>query len=245
MIILFSPSEGKREGGILPPLTQDSLIFPDLYAKRLAVIEHYQTLTQKGCDEELYELFGIKDSKEYGRYKHPFGEMPTMKAIERYNGVAYEYLTYPQLPSEAQNYIDTHTIIFSNLFGPIRAGDAIFDYKLKQGATIGSFIPDKHYKVGFSDALDEMIGEEEILDLRAGYYDKFYIPKKPSVTLKFLKGGKVVSHWAKAYRGIILREAANHQISSIEELIAMNVEGLMILEIIERKMKKEIVYTIF
>jgi len=245
MIILFSPSEGKREGGTLPPLNQESLIFPDLYPKRLDVIEHYQTLTQRGCDEELYELFGIKDPKEYGRYKQNFTTTPTMKAIERYDGVAYDYLTYTQLSRDAQAYIDTYTIIFSNLFGPIRAGDAIFDYKLKQGASIGSFIPDKHYKEGFSDALDEMIGEEEILDLRAGYYDKFYIPKKPSVTLKFFKGGKVVSHWAKAYRGILLREAANHQISSIEELIALNVEGLMIHEIIERKMKKEIVYTIF
>ncbi|MDD2949924.1 MAG: YaaA family protein [Sulfuricurvum sp.] len=243
MIILFSPSEGKREGGTLPPLNQQSLVFPDLYPKRLDVIEQYQSLTQQGSDEELYELFGIKDPKEYGRYKQSFSTTPTMKAIERYDGVAYDYLTYHQLSPEAQHYIDTHTLIFSNLFGPIRAGDAIFDYKLKQGASIGSFLPDKHYKEAFSTALDEMIGEEEILDLRAGYYDKFYIPTKPSVTLKFLKGGKVVSHWAKAYRGVILREAANRQIDSIDALIAMNVEGLMIHEIIERKMKKEIVYT--
>jgi hypothetical protein len=168
-----------------------------------------------------------------------------MKAIERYDGVAYDYLTYALLTSDAQHYIDTQTIIFSNLFGPIRAGDSIPDYKLKQGASIGSFLPDKHYKEGFSTALNEMIGDNEILDLRAGYYDKFYIPSKPSVTLKFLKGGKVVSHWAKAYRGIVLREAAKYQIASIEGLLALDVEGLMIHEIIETKKKKEIVYTIF
>ena len=245
MIILFSPSEGKREGGTLPPLNQQSLIFPDLYRKRLDVIEHYQTLTQRGCDQELYELFGIKDPKEYSRYKQSFTTAPTMKAIERYDGVAYDYLTYTELTSQAQAYIDAHTIIFSNLFGPIRAGDAIFDYKLKQGASIGSFVPDKHYKEGFSSALDEMIGEEEILDLRAGYYDKFYIPRKPSVTLKFLKGGKVVSHWAKAYRGVVLREVANHQINSIKELTVMDIEGLTILEIVDKKIKKEILYKIF
>jgi uncharacterized protein len=238
MIILFSPSEGKREGGTLPPLSQQSLIFPDLFSKRLEVIEQYQSLTKKGSDEELYELFGIKDFKEYGRYKQLFSTAPTMKAIDRYDGVAYDYLSYGKLTSQAQAYIDTHTIIFSNLFGPIRAGDAIFDYKLKQGSPIGSFIPDKHYKEGFSNALDEMIGEEEILDLRAGYYDKFYIPKKPSVTLKFLKEGKVVSHWAKAYRGVILREAAKYQIGTIEGLLALNIEGLIIHEIIERKKKK-------
>ncbi|DAB39073.1 MAG: hypothetical protein A2023_06465 [Sulfuricurvum sp. GWF2_44_89] len=244
MIILFSPSEGKREGGILPPLTQQSLLFPELYPKRLAVIEQYQTLTQQGSDEELYELFGIKETKEYGRYKHPFATVPTMKAIERYDGVAYDYLTYTQLTLQAQAYIDTHTIIFSNLFGPIRAGDAIPDYKLKQGASIGSFLPDKHYKEGFSDALNEMIGDHEILDLRAGYYDKFYIPRKQCVTLKFLKGGKVVSHWAKAYRGTLLREAALHQVRSIQELLALNIEGLFLSEIVETKKKKEVIYTI-
>ena len=37
-----------------------------------------------------------------------------------------------------------------------------------------------------------MIGENEVLDLRAGFYDKFYIPKDTSTTLKFLKEGKVV-----------------------------------------------------
>lgn len=244
MIILFSPSEGKREGGVLPPLNQQSLLFPDLYLKRLEVVEQYQLLTQQGSNEELYELFGIKDPKEYERYKQSFAIAPTMKAIERYDGVAYDYLVYSQLPSAAQEYIDKHTVIFSNLFGPIRAGDPIFDYKLKQGASIGSFIPDKHYKAYFSDALDEMIGDNEILDLRAGYYDKFYLPKKPSVTLKFLKEGKVVSHWAKAYRGRVLREVALHHINGIDEFVALNIEGLFLNEIVETKKKKEIVYSI-
>ncbi len=245
MIILFSPSEGKREGGTLPPLGQQSLLFPDLFPKRLEVIEQYEKLTQSGSDEQLYELFGIKDTKEYERFRNSFVAMPTMKAVERYEGVAYDYLNYPELSAQAQSYVDAHTIIFSNLFGPIRACDAIPDYKLKQGSSIGSFIPDKHYKEHFSEALDTFIGDEEILDLRAGYYDKFYIPQKSVTTLKFLKGGKVVSHWAKAYRGIVLREAAKGQIGTVEALLALNIEGLIVNEIVETKKKKEIIYTIY
>lgn len=244
MVILFSPSEGKRTGGTLPPLNRHSFIFPDLYSKRLEVIEQYQSLTQSGTDEELYELFGIKDSKEYERYRIFLNTSATMKAVERYEGVAYDYLNYPNLEKSVQAYIDTNTIIFSNLFGPLRASDTIPDYKLKQGSSIGAFVPDKHYKKYFSDILDEMIGEEEILDLRAGYYEKFYVPSKPVVTLKFLKAGKVVSHWAKAYRGIVLREAAKYQINSIAALLALNIEGLMIDEIVESKKKKEIIYRI-
>jgi uncharacterized protein len=244
MIILFAPSEGKRKGGIFPSLNQDSLIFPHLFLKRLDVIEQYERLAQNGSDTELYELFGIKDPKEYERYKQSFSTSPTMKAIERYDGVAYDYLRYFELAVEAQNFIDTHTIIFSNLFGPIHAGDTIPEYKLKQGSAIGGFAPEKFYKEYFSNALNEMIGDQEILDLRAGFYDKFYTPMKPSVTLKFLKEGKVVSHWAKAYRGIILKEVAMYQIGSIAELLAHNIDGLIVREIIERKMKKEVVYSI-
>ncbi|MGA9045397.1 YaaA family protein [Sulfuricurvum sp.] len=244
MIILFAPSEGKREGGKCLPLNRESLIFPDLFSKRLEVIAQYEKVVHGGSDEELFELFGIKDPKEYIRYKQGFSSVPTMKAIERYDGVAYDYLGYTQLSTKVQEYIDRDVIIFSNLFGPLRAGDCIPDYKLKQGSSIGSFVPDKHYKECFTAVLDEMIGDQEILDLRAGFYDKFYMPKTKPTTLKFLKEGKVVSHWAKAYRGIVLREAAQHSIASIQELLALNIEGLILHEIAETKKKKEIVYTI-
>ncbi len=244
MIILFSPSEGKREGGILPPMSTDSFLFPELYSKRLDVIKQYEEIIRNGDNEALFELFGIKNSKEYERYRIPLFLAPTMKAIERYDGVAYDYLDYGSLSTESQNYIDHNVILFSNLFGPIRSGDAIPDYKLKQGSAIGTFAPEKYYKEHFSDALDEIIGDQEILDIRAGFYDKFYISARQITTLKFLKEGKVVSHWAKAYRGIVLREASKHQISSIDDLLALNIDGLFLNEIIVTKKKKEIIFTI-
>lgn len=244
MIILFAPSETKRPGGDVPPLDPTSLIFPELSSRRLEVIGKYESLIQNGTDEQLSELFGIKDAKEFERYKLSFDKAPTMKAVERYDGVAYDYLDYPSLSAEAQSYIDEKVILFSNLFGPVRAGDRLPDYKLKQGSRIGTFAPEKHYKALFSDMLDEWTEDREVLDIRAGFYDKFYTPKIRPVTLKFLKEGKVVSHWAKAYRGIVLREAATHCVGSIEELLALNIEGLILREIIETTKQKEVVYTI-
>jgi len=244
MIILFSPSEGKRAGGELPPLSASSLIFPEHYPKRLEVMEGYEKVIREGCNEALEALFGIKDTRVFERYRISFENAPTMKAVIRYDGVAYDYLNYPTLCYEAQHYIDTHVILFSNLFGPIRAGDAIPDYKLKQGALIEELACDKFYKEHFSDALDEMIENQEILDLRAGFYDKFYIPKNPITTLKFLKDGKVVSHWAKAYRGAVLRAAAEHYIQTVDEFLALTIEGLVLSEIIQTKKKKEIIYNI-
>lgn len=244
MIILFAPSEGKRSGGEYPSMNNTSFIFPQLYTKRLEVILKYEEAVDTGDYFALNELFGLKDENEFVRYKIPFDKAPTMKAIERYDGVAYDYLTYAELSPLEQAYLDRNVIIFSNLFGPIRAGDFIPDYKLKQGSAIDSMAPEKFYKKHFTDPLNELIGEQEVIDLRAGFYDKFYTCSRPPLTLKFLKEGKVVSHWAKAYRGVVLKAIAKNKVSSFNDFMGIKIDGLSISEIIKTEKKNEIVYTI-
>ena len=168
----------------------------------------------------------------------------TMKAIQRYTGVAFDYLGYEKLDSETQEYIDSHVILFSNLFGPIRASDLIPEYKLKQGEAVGDIKTEKFYNEHSAQLMEAYLAEDEILDLRAGFYDKFYKPTKPYTTLKFIKEGKVVSHWAKAYRGIVLREIAKAGIETLEDFMKLPIEGLSIKEIQTKKNKTEIIYEI-
>jgi cytoplasmic iron level regulating protein YaaA (DUF328/UPF0246 family) len=168
-----------------------------------------------------------------------------MKVIERYDGVAFDYLKYSTLKENEKSYIDKNVIIFSNLFGPVLAGDmGLPDYKLKQGEKIGSFELEKFYNEKFTNSLNNYLESEEIIDLRAGFYEKFYKINKPYFTMKFIKEGKVVSHWAKAYRGIILNLMANNNIQSIEELMNLQIENLSVEEIKKQKLKTEIVYNI-
>jgi hypothetical protein len=124
------------------------------------------------------------------------------------------------------------------------AGEFIPEYRLAQGAKVGELEVDKYYHANSAKLLDKFLEDEEILDIRAGYYDKFYTPSKPYTTLKFIKDGKVVSHWAKAYRGKVLREIAKAGAKSIEEFMALPIEGLSLSEIQTRKNKIEIIYTI-
>lgn len=244
MVVLFAPSEGKRPEGEAEPLSSASLLFPELYSRRLEMAGRYEAIVREGDDAALSELFGLKDPREFDRYKVPFARAATMKAILRYDGVAYDYLDYPSLDQRAQEYVDRHVIVFSNLFGPIAAGDCIPDYKLKQGSAIGGSAPETFYRKHFAEALDRWIGEREVLDIRAGFYDKFYVPKNRPVTMKFLKEGKALSHWAKAYRGKVLRETALHRPQSISELLSLDIEGLKLEEIRETKKSREIVYSI-
>lgn len=237
--ILFSPSEGKNDGGTSPK----SELFGASNA-RDEILNAYNTIALSKNEESIKELFGIKKFDACKVYINDIFDSALMPAIERYQGVAYDYLKYSSLVNQAQEYLKENTIIFSNLYGPLLGGDTIANYKVKQGNSIATIIPDKFYKDRFSYQLDLYLGSHDILDLRAGYYDKFYKVTKPCTTLKFLKNGKTVSHWAKAYRGIVLRECAKHNISSLEEFKALSIEGLEVKEIQTTKNKTEIIYDI-
>ncbi len=237
--ILFSPSEGKNSGG-----DETSKTLLGASNARDEILNEYNTIVLGEDMEAIKALFGIKKDKDCKPYINDIFNSPLMSAIERYQGVAYDYLKYKELSEPQKEYLKKNTIIFSNLYGPLLGGDPIANYKVKQGNSVGSIAPDKFYKDRFTYQLDLYLNSDEILDLRAGYYDKFYKLTKPYTTLKFLKNGKTVSHWAKAYRGIVLRELAKHEISSIEEFMSLEIEGLSVAEIKVIKNKTEIVYNI-
>lgn len=245
MKILFSPSETKFKGGENKKLNKNSFIFPELFDKRIEAINEYQKFIDNASKEELAKLFGTKKQDVIDYYKGTLLEKKLMKVIERYDGVAFDYLKYKELNDSEKEYIDKNVMIFSNLFGPVCAGDlGLPDYKLKQGEKLGELALEKFYNEKFKGAIDEYLANEEIIDLRAGFYEKFYKIKQPYTTMKFIKNGKVVSHWAKAYRGIILNKLAKNNIQTIEELMNLPIENLKINEIKKVKNKTEIVYDI-
>ncbi|MEN8304152.1 MAG: YaaA family protein [Campylobacterota bacterium] len=237
--ILFSPSEGKNPGG---DLIEKELLGSN--SARSDILNEYNDIIKRADEDEITQLFGIKKFSECQAYMQDIFSSPLMSAIERYRGVAYDYLEYSTLDERAKEYLKQNTVIFSNLYGPILGGDTIANYKVKQGNNIGSIVPDKFYKDRFSYQLDLFLANDEILDLRAGYYDKFYKSNKEYTTLKFLKNGKTVSHWAKAYRGIVLRELAKHNITSLNEFMSLEIPTLNVQEIKVIKNKTEIVYNI-
>ncbi len=243
MKILLAPSETKKSGGEFP-FNPNSLLFKELAPHRIKLLHTYTNVLQQEDMQVLSKMFGIKKEADILKYKRDIIHELTMKAIERYTGVAFDYLGYEKLDNKAQDYIDENVILFSNLFGPIRASDLIPEYKLKQGETVGDIKTEKFYNEHSAHLMEDYLKEEEILDLRAGFYDKFYKPTKPYTTLKFIKNGKVVSHWAKAYRGIVLREIAKAGATSIETFMKLPIEGLSIHEIQTKKNKTEIIYTI-
>ena len=106
------------------------------------------------------------------------------------------------------------------------------------------FLHDISWRTPGREDSEKVFTNDDVLDLRAGFYDKFYKPTKSYTTLKFIKEGKVVSHWAKAYRGIVLREVAIAKIDNLEDFMKLSIENLSIEEIQTKKNKTEIIYNI-
>jgi len=243
MKILLAPSETKKSGGEFS-FDITALLFTELTPYRTKLLHHYINILQKGDLQTLSKMFGLKKEADIRVHQKDIVHELTMKAIERYTGVAFDYLGYTELDAREQDYVDTHVILFSNLFGPIKASDLIPEYKLKQGEPVGDIKVEKYYHEHSAALMETYLKDEEILDLRAGFYDKFYKPQKAYTTLKFIKEGKVVSHWAKAYRGIVLREIAKAGVESINDFMKLPIPNLQIEEIQTRKNKTEIIYAI-
>ncbi|MEA3384014.1 MAG: YaaA family protein [Campylobacterota bacterium] len=243
MKILLAPAETKIDGGDKQPYCKDNFYFKDIFTSRDTIVKEYEKLLKSSSIEELSSWFGLKNQKECEKYSHSILNKPTTKAILRYTGVAFDALEYRSLTKEAQQYCDSNIVLFSNLFGPILGSDLIPDYKFKQGAIIETIDVIKEYKENIKIVLDEYLGDE-VIDLRAGFYDKFYKPTASTITYKFLKDGKVVSHWAKYYRGMVVKELAKNNIQNFSELMNLQIDGLKLLEIQEKKNIKTLIMEI-
>jgi cytoplasmic iron level regulating protein YaaA (DUF328/UPF0246 family) len=244
MTIFFSPSEGKTSHPTHSEINRAHLRHESLCEFQRPLLETYNRLINSGDEKTIQELTGLKKPKDYEAYCHDIFNAPTQKAVTLYSGVGYEYLDYGSLDESAQSYVDNRVLIYSNLFGVVHADDPIPNYKLKQSYPLDGLKIEKYYHDNMSSYLDEVLKDEEILDLRAGVYEKFYTIKTPYIYLKFYKEGKVVSHWAKAYRGLVLRAVAQAGVNSLEEFMNLEIKGLKVRAIKEVKNKRTIEYDI-
>lgn len=243
MWILFSPSEKKC---LNHPMQVNSakqfysnFICKGLMQTLLAYVEFLQTKS----DTEIAKLFGNKtiDLDALSLAQNCLNA-PLLEAILRYDGVAFNALNFNTLNNEAKNYIYKKVLIFSNLFGVLRAKDAIPYYDLKQGESFNldsfSFRTQSFYAQN-TENIWEFLAQNtheslEFLDLRANFYQKCLALEKSPLdniviyTPNFIKKGKVVSHYAKFYRGILLKECANNGIQKLESLLNLHIEGIVL-----------------
>ena len=190
------------------------------------LVARYESILRTGSDKQKQSLTGWSSADKIKALPTNLATAPVVPALERYTGVGFQYLNIATLNAHARAYLDTHLVIFSHLFGPLRATDLIPETKLKQTTRFAGKQLANYFNEQTAQAVEQVIDGRPVLDVRAGLYERFFTPTTPTITCGFTKQGKTVSHWSKAYRGVVARQVAIHQPGSIEALLAIPMPGL-------------------
>lgn len=237
MKILFSPSESKAtpKESNLKHQEQLSQEIASLHQQYLDFVRHAEL-------EELQKMWGYKRLEDVLQTKMLSLEYCILPAIQCYRGVGYEALDFDSLKSDEQAFLFDSVLIFSNLFGAVSAKENLPFYKLKQGEGFGDFRSKDLYSLG-EEKLNQLLDQECVIDLRAEFYQKLYAIKTHHFTFEFLKNNKRVSHYAKYYRGITLREIAKEKgIKNITQ--RLETLGLKYLQSQEGKNQTKLIFAI-
>lgn len=231
MLIILPPSETKATGGSGDSVDFDSLFLADVSARvtksRVHIAKHLSAMSAKVAQP----LLGLKDTQvaELDHNKQLLSS-PTMPAIERYTGVAYDALdvtgerTGTALDSTARHKL----AIGSALFGVIGAEDPIPYYRLSAGSKIklrGKADPvtvRSRWSGVLTPALEQWqttqsTDNDAIIDLRSGgYLSLGPVPGALKLRVESLYpdgSRKVVSHFNKHFKGLVARELALADVS--------------------------------
>ena len=213
MLVLLPPSEGKtgpESGSRLKPST---LSFPGLAAPRSHVFDALVALCL-GNKRKAATILGLGPKQlDLIDINAQLATAPTAPAIEIYTGVLYDALDFSTRPAAAKKRASTRVAISSALFGLLRPGDLIPQYRLSADTTIPGLGPlAAVWRDGVQAELRATTGP--ILDVRSGAYVKLGPLPAETADRGFVgrilleKAGKrsVVSHHNKATKGLLVRE---------------------------------------
>ncbi|WP_092017441.1 YaaA family protein [Brevibacterium siliguriense] len=209
MKILLPPSEGKTPSSTGPSLDLDSLSAPELTAKRRRVLSALKK-TSKRRDALAKLGVGASLAEDVER-NTVLDEIPSAPALLTYSGVLYEAMGASELVAQSENdeklrerLQDVH--VFSALFGRVHGLDPIPAYRLAMKTDLGALGKLTSYWKPILAKSCSLDLAEVALDCRSSDYRSVWPgPTDQVVTMGAVSvsGGKrrVVSHWAKFYRG--------------------------------------------
>lgn len=227
VLILLPPSEGKTAHAHGAPFVSGELSFAQLTEDRAAVLA---ALSEVSARENAMEVLGVGASlaKEVARNINLHTE-PAAKAHDIYSGVLFEALNYSSLDPAAQQRADDSIIVVSALWGAVRFGDRIPPYRLSMSAKLEPLGKlSSWWKKRLTPVLDEVAGDQLIVDARSSTYAAAYKPSSGNsvaVNVFQMRNGtpKVVSHFAKHTRGEVARFLVQQSVTpqNPEDLLAL------------------------
>ena len=244
MKIIFSPSKEMREGNIFKnkeiEFTESkfkdktNILINTLKEKSISEIENIMKL--KG--ELLNDTY--KDIQDYENLKY-------IPAISLYYGVSFKELELEDYSEKSLKYLQNNLLILSAFYGISLPFDLIKKHRLDMTISIIDKGLYNFWKKDINEYISNILDNDEILlNLASSEFSKLIDNKKiPMINLDFKeeKDGtyKSISTYSKKARGQFLNYLIKNQVSNIENIKKMELNGYSLNE--ELSDKKNFIFT--
>lgn len=202
-MIIFSPTKTMKETTIQQEITYSDKTTN--LAKEIASLDK----------EQLSKKLKVKNKTldvTYNYYQE-FGNNCT-KAYLTYDGVSFK-----QLVSSNETYIESNVYIISALYGLINGCDVISKYRLDMSYP-GLY---KYWGEEVNNKV-ETLKHNEILNLASNEFSKIIKTNKKIYNVKFIREAKVSTYETKLLRGHILNYCVENNITNYTNLVKMKTD---------------------
>lgn len=236
MLFVISPAKNLNENQTAPVAAYSQ---PDLLADAAVLMDELRRLAPQDIAKLMHvsDKIALLNAERNAAWQPPFTPENAKQAVYLFNGDVYEGLAAESLPPAGVDYLQAHLRILSGLYGLLRPLDLIQPYRLEMGTALANPRGKNLYEFWgdtIAEALNRALAEQQtdtLINLASQEYFKSVSGKLNARLItpvfKDEKNGqyKVISFYAKRARGLMVRYAAEQQISEPEDLKAFDLEG--------------------
>lgn len=237
MLFVLSPAKNLNEKDQAPTNLYTQ---PDLLRHAEQLMNELRPLAPQHLAELMHvsDKIALLNAERNAAWHTPFTPENAKQAVFMFNGDVYEGLDAGTLPAENINYLQEHVRLLSGLYGLLRPLDLMQPYRLEMGTPFPNSRGKNLYEF-WGDIITELLnqtlsqnGSNTLINLASQEYFKSVNTDKLTEKIitpvfKDEKNGKykIISFYAKRARGLMVRYAADKQITRPEELKQFDYEG--------------------
>ncbi|WP_107842999.1 peroxide stress protein YaaA [Neisseria sicca] len=237
MFFVLSPAKNLNEKA---PAPVKEFTQPDLLAEAEILMRQLRELAPQQIAELMHvsDKIALLNAERNAEWHTPFTPDNAKQAVFMFNGDVYEGIAADTLEPEQIQYLQQHVRLLSGLYGVLRPLDLMQPYRLEMGTAFANTRGKNLYEFWgdiITDLLNDTLaqaGSDILINLASQEYFKSVNTKKLKARLitpvfKDEKNGKykIISFYAKRARGLMVRYAAEHNITDPEMLKNFDYEG--------------------
>ncbi|MGP1364998.1 peroxide stress protein YaaA [Neisseria sicca] len=237
MFFVLSPAKNLNEKA---PTPVKEFTQPDLLAEAEILMRQLRELAPQQIAELMHvsDKIALLNAERNAEWHTPFTPDNAKQAVFMFNGDVYEGIAADTLKPEQIQYLQQHVRLLSGLYGVLRPLDLMQPYRLEMGTAFANTRGKNLYEFWgdiITDLLNDTLaqaGSDILINLASQEYFKSVNTKKLKARLitpvfKDEKNGKykIISFYAKRARGLMVRYAAEHNITDPEMLKNFDYEG--------------------